>query len=123
MQAGHLRWAMVRGLAGRAFASHPSPVWQDTFINALACSEEQRLHGAKKRLADQWQGDQAANRLADANHHYNRSLQGLEGPNALGVHLTYLAHQKFRRGARGSWGLARRSVGRLKHLIDHAASP
>ena len=107
---------------GRGFSSLPSQ-WQDAYVNALASEEDRRLQDAKKRFMDQWRGDHAANRVAEANHHYNRALQGLEAPNALGVHLTYLAHQKFRRGARGSWGLARRSVGRLTHLLDRVASP
>ncbi|CAE7524602.1 unnamed protein product [Symbiodinium natans] len=128
MNASRCSWSLQRLLAvkpvahfpARAFAIQP---WQDAYLNALACGENERLQDAKGRLMDQWQGDRAMNQVADRNHHYNRSLRGLEGPNALGVHLTYMARQKFRRGTRGKWGLARRSVGRLRHLLDMAASP
>eukprot|EP00435_Cladocopium_sp_Y103_P046061 s1999_g13.t1 len=72
-------------------------------LAVLSHAEDLRVDEAKQRYMQQWYGSN--NVMNERNHHYNRSLQGLEGPNALGVHLSYAARIKFLRGGRGKWGL------------------
>lgn len=61
----------------------------------LSHAEDLRVDEAKQRYMQQWYG--SSNIMNERNHHYNRSLQGLEGPNALGVHLSYPARIKCHR--------------------------
>eukprot|EP00434_Breviolum_minutum_P014022 symbB.v1.2.012366.t1/scaffold839.1/size158637/5 len=90
-------------------------------LQALSHAEDVRIQAAKQRYMQQWQG--SGNIIAERNHHYNRSLNGLEGPNALGVHLSYAARTKFRRGTHGKWGLSRRSIGRFRDIRNNVTSP
>ncbi|CAL1159592.1 unnamed protein product [Cladocopium goreaui] len=87
----------------------------------LSHAEDLRVDEAKQRYMQQWYG--SSNIMNERNHHYNRSLQGLEGPNALGVHLSYPARIKFLRGGRGKWGLSRRSIGRFRDPRNTVTSP
>ncbi|CAE8697236.1 unnamed protein product, partial [Polarella glacialis] len=82
----------------------------ESFLEALRVSEEARVMGLQLKSKDQHEAN-----VQTRNHHYNRGLQGHDGPNIHGVHLPYEAHVKYKRGSRGTWGSSRRSAGRLKY--------
>eukprot|EP00440_Ansanella_granifera_P059313 gb/GFBE01064293.1/.p1 GENE.gb/GFBE01064293.1/~~gb/GFBE01064293.1/.p1 ORF type:complete len:125 (+),score=17.39 gb/GFBE01064293.1/:1-375(+) len=86
------------------------------FLEVLRLSEAARLETAKETSVKQRQA-----MVQEKNHHYNRGLRGLDGPNIHGVHLPYDAHVRYKRGARGTWGLSRRSAGRLKYGLKKLA--
>eukprot|EP00933_Yihiella_yeosuensis_P069477 TRINITY_DN76042_c0_g1_i1.p1 TRINITY_DN76042_c0_g1~~TRINITY_DN76042_c0_g1_i1.p1 ORF type:complete len:144 (-),score=21.18 TRINITY_DN76042_c0_g1_i1:73-504(-) len=88
------------------------------FQEVMRSAEENRMQSLR---------DASKNRFKDnvdeRNHHYNRGLQGLDGPNALGIHLPYEAHQRYKRGSRGTWGLSKRGATRLKYGLKKLADP
>ncbi|CAJ1366910.1 unnamed protein product [Effrenium voratum] len=93
----------------------------EEYLDVLSRAESRRVQSAKQRMELQWQGEQSL--VAEGNHHFNRGMKFLEGPNALGVHLTYMGRVKYCRGARGTWGLSRRSVGRLRYALQVVTDP
>mmetsp|Transcript_94685 Transcript_94685/g.276892 ORF Transcript_94685/g.276892 Transcript_94685/m.276892 type:complete len:144 (-) Transcript_94685:57-488(-) len=121
------RRGAVRSLANGSFAPDDaglepredgSKECERLFVEVLEHDELRRLEEAKRKVM---QANEA--RYLDVNHHFNVTNIRLEpAPNHYGVHLTYWARCKYKRGARPSWGATRRTIGRLKWL-NKASSP
>eukprot|EP00441_Pelagodinium_beii_P034364 CAMPEP_0197630604 /NCGR_PEP_ID=MMETSP1338-20131121/8031_1 /TAXON_ID=43686 ORGANISM="Pelagodinium beii, Strain RCC1491" /NCGR_SAMPLE_ID=MMETSP1338 /ASSEMBLY_ACC=CAM_ASM_000754 /LENGTH=140 /DNA_ID=CAMNT_0043201859 /DNA_START=20 /DNA_END=442 /DNA_ORIENTATION=- len=86
------------------------------FSEVLRNDEFQRLADAKTNSLESRKAS-----VQQKNHHYNRGLKGLDGPNIHGVHLPYEARVKYLRGSRGKWGSSRRGAGRLKYGLSKLA--
>eukprot|EP00931_Biecheleriopsis_adriatica_P011536 TRINITY_DN112608_c0_g1_i1.p1 TRINITY_DN112608_c0_g1~~TRINITY_DN112608_c0_g1_i1.p1 ORF type:complete len:131 (-),score=18.80 TRINITY_DN112608_c0_g1_i1:56-421(-) len=110
--------ARPRTLASGAFGSCQKISFCSAsgFLDVMRLAEESRLKTAKAAFVERRQAS-----VEERNHHYNRGLRGLDGPNALGVHLPYEAHVKYRRGSRGTWGFSRRGAGRLRYGLKKLA--
>merc|ERR1712217_617656 len=91
-------------LSGDALENERATALSDLF--AEVCRHDETLRVTALKAQSKVDNE---HRIVEGNHHVNRTLQGLKGPNHYGIHLPHAARKKYNRGARGSWGLLQRS--------------
>eukprot|EP00397_Hematodinium_sp_SG-2012_P070409 GEMP01128818.1.p1 GENE.GEMP01128818.1~~GEMP01128818.1.p1 ORF type:complete len:113 (+),score=17.95 GEMP01128818.1:159-497(+) len=93
-------------LCARTFSSAPSGMYTEQLQRLWARNTVQLVSAARAEHMARKKRD-----YEDKNHHVNRFMTGLPGPNHYGVQLT--SRRKYNRGARGTWGTLRRSITRM----------